>query len=143
MNKKGVTLIELLAVIVIMGLIAAIAIPVTIGIINSQKRGSHVASAQALMRSIENCVNVESDDSVCGDITGNPNTYTTKIADEYINEADFNGYTIAYTIESNGKVVLSRFAKDGFDITNNVVNKEASATEIPYRELDKDDLSES
>jgi type IV pilus assembly protein PilA len=43
-NKKGVTLVELLAVIIIMGIIAAIAVPGIIGLINRQKMNAAEAS---------------------------------------------------------------------------------------------------
>ena len=48
-NKKGVTLVELLAVIVILGIIAAIAVPTIGGLINRQKENA----AQATLESIE------------------------------------------------------------------------------------------
>lgn len=46
LNKKGTSLVELIAVIVIMGIIAGIAIPTTIAVINRQKRNSAVKSAE-------------------------------------------------------------------------------------------------
>ncbi|MBN2268210.1 MAG: prepilin-type N-terminal cleavage/methylation domain-containing protein [Acholeplasmataceae bacterium] len=48
-NKKGVTLVELLAVIVIMGIIAAIAVPAIGGLINS----SQERAAEATFDSIQ------------------------------------------------------------------------------------------
>ncbi len=44
-NQKGLTLIELLAVIVILGIIAAIAVPAIGGIIDNSKRDAHAANA--------------------------------------------------------------------------------------------------
>ena len=40
LNKKGTSLVELIAVIVIMGIIAGIAIPTTIAVINRQKKNA-------------------------------------------------------------------------------------------------------
>lgn len=48
-NEKGLTLIELLAVIVILGIIAAIAIPSIGGIIKNTKTKAHIANAQLII----------------------------------------------------------------------------------------------
>ena len=52
-NKKGFTLVELLAVIVILAIILAIAIPGISGIINSAKKGSFQSDAQMIVKGIE------------------------------------------------------------------------------------------
>jgi type IV pilus assembly protein PilA len=48
-NQKGLTLIELLAIVVILGVIALIAIPSIGGIINNTKKNSHRANAQIIV----------------------------------------------------------------------------------------------
>lgn len=45
LNKKGTSLVELIAVIIIMGIIAGIAIPTTIAVINRQKKNAAKSSA--------------------------------------------------------------------------------------------------
>ena len=57
LNKKGTSLVELIAVIVIMGIIAGIAVPVTIAVINRQKKNAAEKSAEAVISTIKNFTN--------------------------------------------------------------------------------------
>ncbi|MGG3938757.1 prepilin-type N-terminal cleavage/methylation domain-containing protein [Anoxybacillus kestanbolensis] len=60
-NEKGLTLIELLAVIVILGIIAAIAIPSIGGLIDNSKKDAHVANAQQMINAAKIAVTADKD----------------------------------------------------------------------------------
>jgi len=57
LNKKGTSLVELIAVIVIMGIIAGIAVPVTIAVINRQKKNASAKSCEAIVSAIKQATN--------------------------------------------------------------------------------------
>ncbi|MBE2911930.1 prepilin-type N-terminal cleavage/methylation domain-containing protein [Anoxybacillus flavithermus] len=96
-NEKGLTLIELLAVIVILGIIAAIAIPSIGGLIDNSKKDAHVANAQQMINAAKIAVTADKD---LIPANGKAKTISLKYLEdkgylETIKDPDGKGYTKA------------------------------------------------
>ena len=115
LNKKGTSLVELIAVIVIMGIIAGIAIPTTIAVINRQKKNSALKSAENIYAAAKNVLleaSANGVDQFAGKVTTNSGdtvTYyeVTAAGLKDLGELEKNPLennttlTVRYTIASN------------------------------------------
>jgi len=79
-NEKGFTLVELLAVIVILGIIAAIAVPSIAGVIERSRMDAHVANARQMIESSR--LYVVSENIELGDSTDPEEIYLHTAADK-------------------------------------------------------------
>ncbi len=93
-DQRGLTLIELLAVIVILGIIAAIAIPSIGGIINKSKNDAVEAEAIQVLNAAKLYV---SSNNVTADITA---TNTTAELNQFLDNPGTYSITIDFTANS-------------------------------------------
>jgi type IV pilus assembly protein PilA len=116
-NEKGLTLIELLAVIVILGIIAAIAIPSIGGIIKKSENDAKVAEGLQIISAAKMYVT-----------SNNPGTtdLTSTQLSTFLDNIKYTGYTVAVTKESNGKYSYKLTAHDSAPL---VGNNDDTATE--------------
>ena len=108
MNKKGFTLVELLAVIVILAIIALIATPTILGVIEKAKKGAAESSALGYIDAVEKQVMINEVD-----------TNATKFKDRAysVEELKNLGITIKGSAPSNGVVVISKGNVTRYDLT--------------------------
>ncbi|MBG9543560.1 hypothetical protein ABE29_12390 [Cytobacillus firmus] len=106
-DQKGLTLIELLAVIVILGIIAAIAVPSIGGLINKTKEDAKVAEAVQIVNAAKLF------------ITTNPSERELNHSDleSYLDKVDDTTYTVEVTKdEETGKFSYSLTNHEGGNI---------------------------
>lgn len=106
-NQKGLTLVELLAVIVVLGIIAAIAIPAIGGVIDKSKRNADEATLTLIKDAAIRYAMTENIDSVT---RANGNIQSLLIGNGYLNN-------FSATLQSNSARAFDSFELS-FDSTN-------------------------
>lgn len=126
-NQKGFTLVELLAVIVILGIIGAIAVPSIAGIIDNSKKDAHIANAQQMVGAARMAI-------AAGDIVAPKKSASVT---ETLNNLETNGYlepvsspgTSSYD-KTNSLVKVSKDASGVITYTVTLKNSATTAVTI-------------
>jgi len=134
-NKKGFTLVELLATIVVLGIVAAIATPAVLGVIEKSKKNAMVANARQMISAAKTYVN-ENPETTATEVT-----LATLVTDgfmEPIKDVDSSD-VITGDNETNSKVV---FAKSGnqFTYTVTLIGSKRAITSIAESGLGAEDV---
>jgi type IV pilus assembly protein PilA len=93
-NQRGLTLVELLAVIVILGIIAAIAVPSIGGIIEKSKKDAAVADALQIIGAAK-IAHTSNPEQESWDHSGS--TANTTYLKDFLSHVEDDDYTVTYT----------------------------------------------
>ncbi len=127
-NEKGLTLIELLAVIVILGIIAAIAVPSIAGIIQNSKEDAVKADAITVLNAAKNYVaanDIPNDGEIDQtDLQSYVSGLKTTFGDYVVTSTDGINFTLTTTdkVEA-GKKFIKFTAASIDDINNDTASK--------------------
>ncbi|MGD6853799.1 type II secretion system protein [Bacillus infantis] len=129
-NEKGLTLIELLAVIVILGIIAAIAIPSIGGIIQKSKEDAVKADAIQVLNSAKLYV-------AANGVPASDEVLDSDDLETYVDEPDLDDdYTV--TVETDGKVTTFKI-----NATKTIGDVTLTFEDATINDIDSDDGSDS
>ena len=114
MKKNGFTLVELLAVIVILAIILVIAVPKITDTINNAREGSMASSVKMVAAAAER-------EKMVADTLGNEFTDTNCLTAAWagLNATDYATCTVSFDTDGSAKVSMTGKGKfDGYTCTN-------------------------
>lgn len=136
MNKKGFTLVELLAVIVILGIIALIATPIILGVIEDSKKSAADESTKIYLKAIEQ-------QTVINELEEDITPISDGLYNLPLDEVIVSGTvpTTGWVLIEEGKVIDYSLVMDGYIITKGVETiKGNTPVEIVYEAYAAGDL---
>ena len=132
-GNKGFTLVELLAVLVILAIIALITTPIILGVINDSRESAAVDKTWAYIDAIENAFALDQTSNNPADLpfNGTLTDGSGKVGSEDIRvsgaKAEGNG---SFIIDSDGTVTVSGLKFDNFTCKNPVKDGKPNPNEV-------------
>lgn len=126
-GSKGFTLVELLAVLVILAIIALITTPIILGVIEDSRESAARDKTWAYVDAVENAFALDqastdpepmTDSGISGDVTGDVGGEPIRVSGETASSG-------TYKIDSEGIVTVSNLVFDGYTCSTN-----SDATEV-------------